>query len=138
MAHLMRSASYAPCSGWRCAPSAGQLHRHLRHAPLGVGAYFRQFQRARVRLVMSPHVRVLCEVLWRSLSSEGVSLRCGLQTRGLLREVCVVLCSRSGHGMVPLASDKSKRSGCRSEEGTSIRKRLTQERCGFAGKKFML
>ena len=42
---------------------------------------------------MIPQVRVLRAALWRSLSSEGVPLRCGLQTWGLLCEVCVVTVS---------------------------------------------
>jgi hypothetical protein len=53
---------------------------------------------------MSPQVRVLRAALWRSLSSEGVPLRCGLQTWGLLCEVCVVLCSGRGRDTVSLVT----------------------------------
>ena len=53
---------------------------------------------------MSPQVRALRAALWRSLSSEGVPLRCGLQTWGLLREVCVVLCSGRGRDTVSLVT----------------------------------
>ena len=55
-------------------------------------------------LVMIPQVRVLRAALWRSLSSEGVPLRCGLQTWGLLCEVCVVLCSGRGRDTVSLVT----------------------------------
>ena len=89
---------------WRCAPSAEVLHRHVDHARLGGSAYFRVITGGAC-LVMSPQVRVLRTALWRSLSSEGVPLRCGLQTWGLLCGVCVVLCSGRGrdHGVT---SDK--------------------------------
>ena len=40
-----------------------------------------------VCLVMSPQVRVLRAALWRSLSSEAVPLRCGMQPWGLWCEV---------------------------------------------------
>ena len=53
---------------------------------------------------MSPQVHVLRAALWRSLSSEGVPLRCGLQTWGLLCEVCVVLCSGRGRDTVSLVT----------------------------------
>ena len=53
---------------------------------------------------MSPQVRVLRAALWRSLSSEGVPLRCGLQTWGLLCGVCVVLCSGRGRDTVSLVT----------------------------------
>ena len=53
---------------------------------------------------MSPQVRVLRAALWRSLSSEGVPLQCGLQTWGLLREVCVVLFSGRGRDTVSLVT----------------------------------
>ena len=53
---------------------------------------------------MSPQVRVLRATLWRSLSSEGVPLRCGLQTWGLLCGVCVVLCSGRGRDTVSLVT----------------------------------
>ena len=53
---------------------------------------------------MSPQVHVLRAVLWRSLSSEGVPLRCGLQTWGLLCGVCVVLCSGRGRDTVSLVT----------------------------------
>lgn len=88
---------------WRCAPSAEVLHRHLDHAPLGGSAYFRVITGGAC-LVMSPQVRVLRAALWRSLSSEGVPLRCGLQTWGLLCEVCVVLCSGRGRDTVSLVT----------------------------------
>ena len=81
--------------GLAFAPSAEVLHRYLDHARLGVGAYFRVIIGGAC-LVMIPQVRVLRAALWRSLSSEGVPLRCGLQTWGLLCEVCVVLCSGRG------------------------------------------
>ena len=59
---------------------------------------------------MIPQVRVLCAGLWRSLSSEGVPLRCGLQTwQGLLCEVCVVLCSGRGRGTVSLVTRANSR-----------------------------
>ena len=88
---------------WRCAPSAEVLHRHLDHAPLGGSAYFRVITGGAC-LVMIPQVRVLRAALWRSLSSEGVPLRCGLQTWGLLCEVCVVLCSGRGRDTVSLVT----------------------------------
>ena len=53
---------------------------------------------------MTSQVRVLRATLWRSLSSEGVPLRCGLQTWGLLCEVCVVLCCERGRDTVSLVS----------------------------------
>ena len=53
---------------------------------------------------MSPQVCMLCAALWCSLSSEGVPLQCGLQMWGLLREVCVVLCSGRGHDTVSLVT----------------------------------
>ena len=55
-------------------------------------------------LVMSPQVRVLRTALWCSLNSEGVPLRCGLQTWGLLCEVCGVLCSGRGRDTVSLVT----------------------------------
>ena len=58
---------------------------------------------------MSPQVHVLRAVLWRSLSSEGVPLRCGLQTWGLLCEVCVVLCSGRGRDTVSLVTRANSR-----------------------------
>ena len=88
---------------WRCASSAEVLHRHLDHVLLDGSAYFRVITGGAC-LVMSPQVRVLRAALWRSLSSEGVPLRCGLQTWGLLCEVCVVLCSGRGRDMVPLVT----------------------------------
>ena len=99
----MKNVSYTLCSGWRCTPSAEVLHRHLDHVPLGVGAYFRVITGGAC-LVMIPQVRVLRAALWRSLSSEGVPLRCGLQTWGLLCEVCVVLCSGRGRDTVSLVT----------------------------------
>ena len=77
MTHLVRNVNFTLCSGWRCTPSAEVLHRHLDHAPLGGSAYFRVITGGAC-LVMSPQVRVLRAALWRSLSSEGVPLRCGL------------------------------------------------------------
>ena len=103
MTHLVRNVNYTLCSGWRCTPSAEVLHRYLDHARLGVGAYFRVITGGAC-LVMSPQVRVLRAALWRSLSSEGVPLRCGLQTWGLLCEVCVVLCSGRGRDTVSLVT----------------------------------
>ena len=88
---------------WCCAPSAEVLHRHLDHALLGGSAYFRVITGGAC-LVMIPQVRVLRAALWRSLSSEGVPLRCGLQTWGLLCEVCVVLCSGRGRDTVSLVT----------------------------------
>ena len=32
MTHLMRNVSFTLSSGWRRAPSAGVLHRHVHHA----------------------------------------------------------------------------------------------------------
>ena len=104
MTHLVRDVNFTLCSGWRCTPSAEVLHRYLHHVLLGVGAYFRQKQRGRACLVMSPQVRVLRAALWCSLSSGGVPLRCGLQTWRLLCEVCVVLCSGRGHNTVSLVT----------------------------------
>ena len=79
---------------------------------------------------MNPQVRVLRAALWRSLSSEGVPLRCGLQTWGLLCEVCVVLCSGRGRDTVSLVT-----------RGNSVFVQLIlfeiQERCGVL-KNFML
>ena len=69
----------------------------------GWGSYFRVITGGAC-LVMSPQVRVLRAALWRSLSSEGVPLRCGLQTWGLLCEVCVVLCSGRGRDTVSLVT----------------------------------
>ena len=89
---------------WRCAPSAEVLHRHLDHVLLGGSAYFRVITGGAC-LVMSPQVRVLRAALWRSLSSEGVPLRCGLSL------CCAVLWERSRHGVT---SDKRKLSVCRS------------------------
>ena len=103
MTHLVRNVNYTLCSGWRCAPSAEVLHRYLDHARLGVGAYFRVITGGAC-LVMSPQVRVLRAALWRSLSSEGVPLRCGLQTWGLWCGVCVVLCSGRGRDTVSLVT----------------------------------
>ena len=88
---------------WRCAPSVEVLHRHLDHMLLDGSAYFRVITGGAC-LVMSPQVRVLRAALWRSLSSEGVPLRCGLQTWGLLCEVCVVLCSGRGRDTVSLVT----------------------------------
>ena len=88
---------------WRSAPSAEVLHRHLDHAPLGGSAYFRVITGGAC-LVMSPQVHVLRAVLWRSLSSEGVPLQCGLQTWGLWCAVCVVLFSGRGRDMVSLVT----------------------------------
>ena len=81
---------------WRCAPSAEVLHRHLDHTLLCGHAYFRVITGGAC-LVMSPQVRVLRAALWRSLSS-------GLQTWGLLCEVCVVLCSGRGRDTVSLVT----------------------------------
>ena len=73
---------------------------------------------------MSPQVRVLRAALWRSLSSEGVPLRCGLQTWGLWCEVCVVLFSGRGRDTVSLVT-----------RGTQCLLQLIlfeiQERCGL-------
>ena len=80
---------------------------HLHHAQLGGLAYFRQLWTEGTRPVMTPQARVLRVVLWRSRGSEGVSLRCGLQTWGLLCEVCGVLCSERGCSTVPLATRAS-------------------------------
>ena len=88
---------------WRCAPSAEVLHPSLDHALLGGVPIFSSSQGGAC-LVMSPHVHVLRAALWRSLSSEGVPLRCGLQTWGLLCEVCVVLCSGRGRDTVSLVT----------------------------------
>ena len=84
-------------------------------------------------LVMSPQVRVLRAALWRSLSSEGVPLQCGLQTWGLWCEVCVVLCSGRGRDTVSLVT----RANSRFVAAKRVLKR-GQSRNGGVSKNFML
>ena len=83
---------------------------------------------------MSPQVRVLRAALWRSLSSEGVPLRCGLQTWGLLCEVCVVLCSGRGRDTVSLVT---RGNSVFVAANRVLKRGRSEERCGVS-KNFML